>query len=534
MAVENRPANAVQNGKHNIFAILRSNFGTYSTGLKDVAQCLREAENTASLLESQIVSLQNEQQRLFLRISHCKSLLAPIRRPPPELLVRIFDFCCTESKVDATMSCPVVKLSQVCAGWRELVRTTSSLWARIAVDLNKSGHSVEQILLMIKTHLTLSKQSPLHITLVLPSAVTDDALVVIRAFIPHSMRWETVSLDVDRSHLLDPEFATIKGRLPLLRQLEVWPPSPVDIEIPDNEATVDSFISAPVLRSFKLGTDTQTKIEVPWPQLHDLTLWGHKPIAISKLLRSASAARKVTIEHCYSPDAEDSKPEPVVYNMASLTICVDHWDRNPTVFLRPLTLPQLTSLCLSGAEPMYPDTDFCFSDIQAFLIRSGCILTSLSLVNLSNTDHVILEILECIPSLVELIIHERPIQDHSQNTILTPYFVGQLSFNHDRKSFHRFLPRLKTVSFQVHGRAPLIFVISSFVAMVRSRWIPNLEHATEMGVNCLRNVELRFIGLMENAERELVEINVRSLTMLRAAGLYFEMSRRDYAKRSSY
>ncbi|KAF5343423.1 hypothetical protein D9758_011811 [Tetrapyrgos nigripes] len=520
----------------NILASLRSNFGTYTANLKDVVQCLREAEKTASLRESQIVSLQNEQQRLFLRISRYKSLLAPIRRLPPELLARIFGFCCKESKANEKMDCPVVRLSQVCAGWRELARTTSSLWTHISVDLSDCEYSIQRVLSMVDTHLSLSKQSPLHISLVLP-VTSDDARAVLRAFVPESMRWETVTLDVDRCHLLDTEFTAIKDRLPLLRQLELWPTSTGTFDT-ESAATVDSFSSAPNLRSLQLGVLddggeiylASTEIRVPWTQLHDLTLWVHRPMAIRERLMSASEARTVTIERCYGPAEDAAEAEPVVHFMRSLTISVDKWDRNLTVFLRLLVLPQLTSLCLSGVEPMYPDTELHLSDIQTFLIRSGCNLTSLSLVSLSNTDHIILQLLECIPSLVDLTIHERPIKGTTKNTILTPHFIEQLSFIHDRNSSRCLLPYLQHLFFQAHHS----FAVVLFIGMVRSRWIPNSEHTLEMGVNCLKNVKLRLFGLMTQSERmNKVDMHVGALRILRDAGLHFEVSERDYAVQSS-
>ncbi|THU98844.1 hypothetical protein K435DRAFT_660030, partial [Dendrothele bispora CBS 962.96] len=127
---------SVQCKKSSILDTLRANFGTYTSDITHASQCLIDAErdvqrydNEIQKLEADIVSLRNQQQRIYRRIDQYRSLLAPIRKLPPEVLGHIFSLICTEnvaavSKID----CPAVHLSHVCAGWRDLARTTPSLW----------------------------------------------------------------------------------------------------------------------------------------------------------------------------------------------------------------------------------------------------------------------------------------------------------------------------------------------------------------------------------------------------------------------
>ncbi|THU82468.1 hypothetical protein K435DRAFT_555622, partial [Dendrothele bispora CBS 962.96] len=79
--------------------------------------------------------LRNQQQRIYRRIDQCRSLLAPIRKLPPEVLGRIFRLVCIENSAAAEIDCPAAHLSHVCAGWRDLARTTPSLWSHISINL---------------------------------------------------------------------------------------------------------------------------------------------------------------------------------------------------------------------------------------------------------------------------------------------------------------------------------------------------------------------------------------------------------------
>jgi hypothetical protein len=513
-----------------LVAFLRSNFGTYTSDVKHVSQCLRDAENAVSQLESEIVSRQNKQQMLFLQIAQYKSLLAPIRRLPPEMLGRIFGFCCTESKIAEKVDFPVIRLSQVCAGWRELARSTSSLWARIYIDLTESPCPIGRIRSMLLTHLTLSKQSPLHLFFVSGNDI-DASREVLRLIVPHSLRWETVFLDVARDFLLDTHLLYIKNKLPSLKELYLWPPTTADFPYPEYSWTADLFSSAPMLRSFGIGSldgnfdddeeaQESTDVRVPWKQITNLKLCYQRLPIVFQRLALASEAKSVIIDRCFSCSHYVPSKQPLVHDMEDLTIRVDDHKPHTTVYLRRLTLPKLVSLRLTGDES-YPDTSFCVEDILSFLTRSSCNLTSLSLVDLCNSDLIVLELLSQLPMLVDLTIHERPTHE-LRNSTLTDYFMRSLSFNHNSC----ILPRLQSISLQVHSP----FYIASFVRMVQSRWVPDLVHAAEMGVDCLKRVDLKFVGEILDLEEEAL----RPLRILRGAGLRFETAKRLAIFRESF
>ncbi|THU97231.1 hypothetical protein K435DRAFT_663014, partial [Dendrothele bispora CBS 962.96] len=97
--------------------------------LSHIFQSLSRSQEDLQSLEMQILHLQSQREQLQTRVHHLNSLLAPIRRLPPELLLKIFRICCPASiiSIDCVDS-PVLVISQVCTGWRDLVHNTPILW----------------------------------------------------------------------------------------------------------------------------------------------------------------------------------------------------------------------------------------------------------------------------------------------------------------------------------------------------------------------------------------------------------------------
>ncbi|KAK7434919.1 hypothetical protein VKT23_019922 [Stygiomarasmius scandens] len=520
--------------KSDILESLRSNFGTYNYDTKHVAQCLFDAEHNAKCyedeinrLEANLVSLRNEQQRIFLRIDQYRSLLAPIRRLPPEILGGIFEICCLESKIADAMDCPVIRLSQVCAGWRKLSRSTSSLWAHITVKLDRSESSEDKIQSMLGLHLSLSGRSPLHLKLFLPYN-TNTARKVIDSVVPHSRRWETIVIDAPFGMMIEPNFTRVKGNLPSLRYLELWPPTDEedDIQTPETTTIFDAFDHAAKLQTLKLGSlddVDNADVRITWSQINDFTLSYSGFRDTIKRVGLAHQAREVTVlhPHTLTPDEVDGDTSLLVHHMTQLSFCLDKYDTDMSCYFDRLTLPKLKTLRLfTDDDCLLPKGRYGLDRIPSLILRSKCNITSLELVNLVLDDEqIVIHLLREITSLSDLTIHERRIDDDSEKITLTTRFLQQLTINHRASTSLSFLPHLKYIDFRV--RQP--FDASVFVHAVQSRWIPTPEHASEMGVECLKGVRLQIVGQME---KELVD-KLKPLQALRAAGLQFSFTSCD-------
>ncbi|THU99787.1 hypothetical protein K435DRAFT_567354, partial [Dendrothele bispora CBS 962.96] len=141
-------------------------------------------------LQARLITLRIKQQRAYQRIDHLRACLAPIRRLPPEILGRVFSFCSPRSGIDhkGKIYCPVVRLSQVCAGWRKIAQETPSLWSSLSIRL-QSQPMTYAIQRMLELHLELSKQHPLFLDLTLTHSA-EGAVGVLKSLVQHCSRWE--------------------------------------------------------------------------------------------------------------------------------------------------------------------------------------------------------------------------------------------------------------------------------------------------------------------------------------------------------
>ncbi|KAF5343342.1 hypothetical protein D9758_014181 [Tetrapyrgos nigripes] len=495
--------------KSNVLNYLRNNFGTFSGDVQCIRKSLHEAEcdvrrydDEIRRMEARIVSLRNEQQAILFRVDQYRSLLAPIRKVPPEVLGNIFTLCCSvESKIAERIDSPPIRLSQVCAGWRELAMTTAPLWARLNIDLNRDMDQMpsgDKMKSMLDTHLTLSKNSPLTLSVTIPSRWDDleQAQVVIDCIVPHSSRWQDVSLDISRELLMGPIFAAIKGNLSQLQSLFLWPPSKCSISFPTTVATLDVFTSAPMLRNIQIGSLTQTEPGIPWSQLSDMGLYWQNGTTMLHRIKLASAASTIGIYWCHDVPLPDLQG-PLVHNMRSLTLIQNKYGSSFRQLYDAFILPRLTTLHLSGAESEiakvnFPTAYLHLPHLLSLIRRSQCSLTSLTLRNLHSPDDDILALLDEIPTLLSLEIHELPTEGDFDNKAITKRLLLEMTFNHRNPRANRslLLPCLKSLSFRVR---PFDYA-SAFVRMVQSRWIPNPDYASAMGISGLKKVVLDVLG----------------------------------------
>ncbi|PBK63704.1 hypothetical protein ARMSODRAFT_843448, partial [Armillaria solidipes] len=81
-----------------------------------------------------VAQRESEQRELKLNAEKCRSILAPVRRLPNEMLSEIFAQCCKQGDEDVnciseTRTLSAMSISLVCSRWRSLAVSTKSLWA---------------------------------------------------------------------------------------------------------------------------------------------------------------------------------------------------------------------------------------------------------------------------------------------------------------------------------------------------------------------------------------------------------------------
>ncbi|KAF5356625.1 hypothetical protein D9758_008250 [Tetrapyrgos nigripes] len=448
-----------------ILFLLRSNL---IPSALDVSQCLTDTGedlkpilDEINQLERRLSSLRDVRRGLELRASRYRSLLSPIRRLPPELLSYVFEFACADpALIGSYLRSFPVQISQVCTSWRNLARSTPKLWSLLEIcPFRFRSFSIEQMSLFLTMHLELSKSFPLYLTVDLRDISKQVGSPIIHLLTLHSVRWRIVSL-VDIG-LFEEELSVIKGKLPLLHTLIL------KSRLSDN---FDAFEIAPNLRAFTSIYGWYFKLRLPWNQIRTYRVVEDTVGSIGRELFLVKEATEVLLDDCSPP--RDLDP-PLIHNLRSLSIVV--YSHNPDfgIWFKSLTLPRLASLTIKGADqwthPVFHQ-DFAHNGLRSFLSRSSCIITSLSLIEISVSDVDVISLLSALPSLSSLTIHER---EYYENTTFTTHLLEYLVADSDDAppDSRTELNHLQTLDFRLHGTVPA----TSLVRVIESRWSRNRE-----------------------------------------------------------
>ncbi|KAJ8695909.1 hypothetical protein PTI98_005820 [Pleurotus ostreatus] len=223
---------------------------------------LLEAELQAA--ESYIVHVREARRKVQEHLSQHKTILAPIRRIPSEILAEIF-----VATIDDTTLCDPLDydempwlLGRVCHSWRMVTESTPKLWSRIRVELKFVSPLATRSRRLIDTFIQRAAQHPLKLEIDFSYHDTHPIINLLTACSP---QWEDVSMtlmNVSTWTALSP----IRDRIPMLRRLSlklgyIWclPSSPSLSPSPDH------FSVAPNLRY--LDIDPFFPLRIPWNQL---------------------------------------------------------------------------------------------------------------------------------------------------------------------------------------------------------------------------------------------------------------------------
>ncbi|KAF8997660.1 hypothetical protein BDZ89DRAFT_1148444 [Hymenopellis radicata] len=145
-------------------------------------------------LEALILQMREEVVSTDVDIARTKSLAAPIRSIPREILIHIFALAREPSENSLWMGCAPNNLGHVCKFWRTLSRSVPSLWAN--VDLSFAEYSVNSYAVdLLQQQLVLSNPCTLNIRMFLdgmeysiPSGVQTMLMNVLAV---HAPRWRS-------------------------------------------------------------------------------------------------------------------------------------------------------------------------------------------------------------------------------------------------------------------------------------------------------------------------------------------------------
>ncbi|KAK0244635.1 hypothetical protein EDD85DRAFT_206630 [Armillaria nabsnona] len=294
-----------------------------------------------------------------------KSVYAPVRRLPRDILLEIFHSVCDSwwqdaEKDDSThdsldMAGPLWVLGRVCGLWRDILHTSPASWARcVWLKTPFSGHAPE----ILQAYLEHTGEHPLILVADCYSSGTPEDSEIMSLLVQSSYRWKNVCIRIHVHYMRHLESVS---HFPVLQTIE--------IDISDDfgfpvEMSSDMCLKAPQLWQATLQSQGIDQVKLPSGITH---YSGY--ISCLEDLQLLSQLPKLRTCHLQSTETLPTDAAPMV--MAELReLYVEDSDT-----LDLLTAPMLQSLTIVGVPEGSPSS----SGIAPFLRRSGCRLESLSM-----------------------------------------------------------------------------------------------------------------------------------------------------------
>ncbi|KAJ6546066.1 hypothetical protein DFH09DRAFT_1171907 [Mycena vulgaris] len=401
--------------------------------VSSVADELDRYDERIGTLQAELTRLAANRAALQSRYHDCRSLRAPIRRLPSEILGEIFALssaahwetnrdCPPPTRaLERLAQMPFLTLSQVCARWHAIALGTPAFWSDISLDavLWTMPTLTETAVTLLGSALDRSGDFPLtvRITNHMISPAHGPALELLSK---HSERWQTAILKcpvADLAHL-----SSVKGRLPLLETLEVDALEP-ELEI----AVLDLFELAPRLRNISVAGDLVSKLVKP--PLGQLKRLGYTDLASTDIARVVSSMSSLAQGQQFQiqfflDDWTSNRSHtlqlgipPTSSDVSRLSVDLvgqfhhKHCLQAMSAILANLTLPHLETLEFHTREyPRFPvvwsHVDFLSLSARSSFHRN---LRSLCLYHVHIAESQLLQSLAMLPALEHLEIsdHER-------------------------------------------------------------------------------------------------------------------------------
>ncbi|KAF7367432.1 hypothetical protein MSAN_00805800 [Mycena sanguinolenta] len=414
-----------------------------------------------------------------------KSIIAPIRRVPSELMAEIFLHLTTieaSSANDTSSSSlanffekndevrPVLHRAPLIFGevsrqWRTIALSTPTLWNSIFITC--TNEKLRNYISLCDTWLKRSGSLPLSIRIHLapseavPQHVTKDCQDLLRTILPYAQRWRLV----DFVNVPDYSYHILHGclpkSLPVLQALSVGHTLPADASC----MFWAELRNAPKLRFLHHHNVGEEWLTFPWSQLTHIDLGNCSEYDCLRILSAASAA----VDCTFSVERPSSFQHPPIthYSLKTLRISQSHAD----LHLR-LTCPRLSTLAVSSAC-----SRFSFHDLPSFIARSGPNIENFTLEGSTLTATQFMTCLAYMPKIRHLTISE----------------LGAAQFTDEvwksltcRPSFTPLVPDLESLQF-LGGRD---FHHEAVIRMLESR--VQMPHGPASFVPKLKTVHLSF------------------------------------------
>ncbi|KAK1231922.1 hypothetical protein PQX77_004941 [Marasmius sp. AFHP31] len=442
--------------------------------LTDTHQSYNKCQLEINKYNALILLLESKKEKLKKSMEKFRSLLSPVHRLPSELLLEIFGYLCEVNVLDHSKMPPASALSMVCGRWRQVTLASPRLWSSISLQLDRSeGRRDKVIANLAQLFLERSKNTALKLRIDFSwhTEWSHDGLshlTVLRLLEEQSERWE--ELEVYGRELYASSRSQGDLHLPNLKHLAFYTRA---LDSPQTSWALDRFKNCPALTSFYSDVaDIEDRIELPWGNIRVLKLEDCLMTAALIVLGSCTSLEHLGIRNV----GQSSWPEEVMVVSDTIrTLSISGKDCMPTI-VSHFTFRHLSSVTID-------DTDISSLDLEQFIKRSSCSITTLRLDGLWLTDSQLLSLLRLMPDLRTLEVGEC-----RSGRVITSRFLDRLAADLDNPH-NPFLPHLTELRLKISAKE---LEERALVNALTSRWLPGDSPfaSTAMGVDRIESVDV--------------------------------------------
>ncbi|KAF7309186.1 3-beta hydroxysteroid dehydrogenase isomerase family [Mycena kentingensis (nom. inval.)] len=451
-------------------------------------------------VQAALQKLLDERQSVAAQVQRYHGVyFSPIRRLPPELLVKIMhetllerdedDDPSMETETERLAHKPLLVLSEVCYTWHKTAFSTPQLWSNLRVDLALwTDANRQKNLHLVERSLARSGQFPLSIQL--NSGLWEDDRLLVQLLLMHVSRWRSLEAELKPSTL----------RLIMASGLAALETIQLTLRH-DHQFSTWERVSAMRLRSASFASFRPLELPpLPWPQLESFSYNAPELFTPANLLAlpwqeiQLGASFSLTIRWLAGgwnqplPEIDSRIGQLTLTTAAQLDSSVPGAGRHLLrAALQSFTMLHLHTLHLLGPEN-FPRPELAPTPFYAFTKRCN-LATSLTTLALDViiSEPTLLLVLTGLPALEELSLCDPPTESSVQ---YRPYVavIQDSLFRalHCRRgqnaqvSASTIIPRLRRLSLKTIGAftdaALLVFlgsrIVSGFVLHVHRVGVP--------------------------------------------------------------
>ncbi|KAJ7073309.1 hypothetical protein B0H15DRAFT_869255 [Mycena belliarum] len=412
-----------------------------------------------------------------------RSLCAPIRRLPSEILVEIFELCrfafvdATTTDLEDIAMKPLLDLAGVCIRWRDLVLGTPTLWSTLhlhAYDIWDKPTDGPVALQLLELALERSANVPLHLQISTFAEEHENTDLPLKLLAHHAERWKSVYLFCPASDLQ--YLAPVKGRLHRLEQLELY--------IVNEPHPLDLFEDVPRLTSFSLAIPVRPPLVYAY--LDKLRMFGcvdeklgqiPSTVALmSRLPRGIHFRFQISLRDTTDDEIRDLTISSTSSDIGRLSMDTtgvaddDYCMHTLSAIFGALTLPHLTALTFAAEEYSKCPIPWPHNAFLSLAARSAfpTHLQSLDLTYVVVTEPQLVEALSALATLQHLAVadHESADDGGAPLLLVSDSLLAQLTLR--AAPPRRLVPRLRTLT----CITTLQFADGVYLAFARSRGAP--------------------------------------------------------------